>query len=167
MAQRPHFSPLIKCHEETREGFAIAHMVNFSNLVEKTRTLQFSHPITIIEGNLETLAELETNGFDVTTIRACLTQLLLKKQIGEELQKECHDIESEISNNFNEKQKVDEEITQLDLKMNELVAKLGDAVNRKELKERVISTLKSKQDVVRQNIQGLELDFQSIAGSLR
>lgn len=167
MAQKPHFSPLVKCSKETREGLAIAHMVNFSNLVEKTTKLQFSDPITVIESSLETLAELETNGFDVLKIRACLTQLLSKKQNGEELQKEYQDIENKISDSFNEKEKVDEEITQLNQKMNEISAKLGEAVSKKERKERVILTLKSKQDVVSQNVQGLQLDFQNIVGSLR
>ncbi|KAK1379084.1 hypothetical protein POM88_025828 [Heracleum sosnowskyi] len=166
MAQKPHFSPLVKCSKETREGLAIAHMVNFSNLVEITTKLQFSDPITVIESSLETLAELESNGFDVEKIRACLTQLLSKKQNREELQKEYQDIENEISNICNEKDKIDEEICQLNQKKNDIATKLGNAVSRKEMKEQVVLTLKSKQDVVSQNVQGLQLDFQNIAGSL-
>lgn len=161
--QKPHFSPLIKRPEETREGLAIAHMVNFSNLVERITKLQFSDPITVIESIVGALDELESNGFDVEFIRACLTQLLSKKQTGEELHKECRDIENEISDTLNEKEKVDEEITQLNQRMNELAAKLGDAVTRKEMKERVISTLKSK--LASKDVQGLQLEFQNIVSS--
>ncbi|XP_074340154.1 DUF724 domain-containing protein 6-like isoform X2 [Apium graveolens] len=166
LAQRPHFSPLVKLNEETREGLAIAHMVNFSNLAEKITKLKFSDPITVIERNMETLAELETNGFNVERIRAILTHLLSMKQKGEELQKEYQDIEYKISDSLNEIERVDEEIIRLNQKMEELVAKLGDVVSRKEMKDRVHSTLKSEQDVVSQRVKGLQLEFQNIAGSL-
>lgn len=48
MAHKPHFSPLVKCYEETREGLTIAYMVRFSNPVARTTKLQFSHPMTVI-----------------------------------------------------------------------------------------------------------------------
>lgn len=166
MAQTPHFSPLVKSNEETREGLAIAHMVNFSNLAEKITKLQFSDPITVIERNMETLAELESNGFDVERIRAILTQLLSMKQIGEELHKEYQDIETKISNSLNEMERVDEEIIQLNKNMDEILAKLGEVVSRKEMKDGVHSTLKSEQDGLSQRVQRLQLDFKNIAGSL-
>lgn len=92
--QKPHFSPLVKCREETREGLAVGVLVKFSNLVENTSKLQFSSEIAIIERSLETLAEFESHGFDVEKVQGCLTRLLSKKKRADELQKEYEDIQS-------------------------------------------------------------------------
>lgn len=103
-------------------------MVKFSNLAGKTFKLQYSHPITVIERNLETLAVQESNRIDIETVQACLIQLLSKKQREEELQKEYQDIATQISNSVDEKDKIDEEITQLNLNMEELAEKLHESV---------------------------------------
>lgn len=84
-----------------------------------------------------------------------MTQLLTKKKIREELQKEYQDIKNEMINSLNENETVDEEITELNKKVHKLVVKLGDVVTRNRMKERMILTLKSKQDVVSKNVQGM------------
>lgn len=58
-------------------------------------------------------------------------------------------------NSLNENETVDEEITELNKKVHKLVVKLGDVVTRNRMKERMILTLKSKQDVVSKNVQGM------------
>lgn len=78
--RKPHFNPLLKCREETREGLAIAHMVIFSTVVEKTLNLRFSDPSRVIIDNLKTLAELEKHGFDVEPVQARLRMLLAEKE---------------------------------------------------------------------------------------
>ncbi|KAK1375509.1 hypothetical protein POM88_031702 [Heracleum sosnowskyi] len=163
--QKPHFSPLIKYEENMREGLAIGTIVNFSNLVESTSKLQFSCDITIIEGKLESLAEYESHGFDVEKVRACLTQLLSKKQTASELQKEYDNIGSEIHNSLDEG-KLDEEINQLYQKLKEIEKKLAEAKLAKEMVEKKISALQTRQDVVVESVQSLEADFESIVGSL-
>ncbi|KAK1355872.1 hypothetical protein POM88_049128 [Heracleum sosnowskyi] len=130
--QKPHFSPLVKYEARMREGLAIATIVNFSNLLESTLKLQFSCDITIIEGNLESLAEYEPHGFDVEKVRACLTQLLSKKQTANELQKEYDNIGSEIHNSLDEG-KLHEEINQLYQKFEEIEKKLAEAKLAKEM----------------------------------
>lgn len=69
--------------------------------------------------------------------------------------KEYQDIENEMANSLNENEIVDEEITELNKKVHKLVVKLGDVVTRNKMKEMTILTLKSKQDVVSKNVQGL------------
>ncbi|KAL8113235.1 hypothetical protein AgCh_020527 [Apium graveolens] len=163
--QRPHFSPLVNCTEETREGLAIGTMVNFSNLVENTSKLQFSCDMTIIERSLETLAEFESHGIDVEKIRSCLTQLLSKKQTASELQKEYDNIESEICNSLDEG-KFDEEINQLNQQIEEIQKKLAEAKMAKEMREKTTSALRTRRDVVGESVQNLEAEFKSTVGSL-
>ncbi|KAK1352023.1 DUF724 domain-containing protein 5 [Heracleum sosnowskyi] len=79
MPQKPHFSPLFECKEETREGLAIGHMVRFSNVLGTSKP-KFSDSSIVIERKLETLDALEPYGFDVGAIRSILTELLLKKE---------------------------------------------------------------------------------------
>ncbi|XP_074371174.1 uncharacterized protein LOC141712225 isoform X2 [Apium graveolens] len=165
-AKKPHFSPLIKCEEETREGLAIGHMVTFCNLVENISTLQFSHPITVIESKLGILAELESHGFDVETVKACLTQLLSKKQREAELQKEYQDIGNTILYCVEEISKAEAEIAKLNNRIRELSAKLDDTVLKKKMKESEISTLHSKQEVVGNKLRTLQTDSENRAGGL-
>lgn len=163
--QKPHFSPLINYTEEIREGLAIGTMVNFSNLVENTSKLQFSCDITIIERSLETLAEFESHGIDVEKVRACLTQLLSKKRTASELEKEYYNIESEINNSLDEG-KLDEEINQLNQKVKEIQKKLAEAKLAKEMREKTTSALQTRRDVVKESVQSLEAEFESMVGSL-
>ncbi|XP_017241166.1 DUF724 domain-containing protein 6 isoform X2 [Daucus carota subsp. sativus] len=163
--KKPHFSPLVKCEEEIREGLAIGHVVNFSNLVENMSKIQFRHPITVIERKLGILADLKAHGFDVETVEARLAQLLSKKQREGELQKEYQDIEQKILNSAEEMSKADEEIAKLKKEIRELQAKLDDTISRKEIKENVIPTLQSKRNVVRENLGRLQTDFENILGA--
>lgn len=165
-AKKPHFSPLIKCKEESREGLAIGHMVNFCNLVEDISKLQFSHPITVIESKLGILAELESHGFDVETVQACLTQLLAKKQREAELQKEYQDIGNTIASSVEEISKAEKEIAKLNKRIREVSAKLDETVSKKKMKESEISTLQSKRDVVGNNLRTLQIDSENIVGAL-
>lgn len=163
--QKPHFSPLVKSREEIREGLAIGVLVNFSNLVENTSKLQFSSDIAIIERSLETLPEFESHGFDVKKVRSCLTQLLSKKKQAEELQKEYEDIRNELSNSEYEGE-LDEEINQLYQKFREIEKKLVEAKLKKETREKTLSALQSRRDVVAKTVQSLEAEFINVAGSL-
>lgn len=165
MTQKPHFSPLYEHMEETREGLALAHMVNFSNLVEDTSKLKFSSDIAVIERGLKNLAEFKSHGFDIEKVEACLTQLLLKKQRAEELQKEYNNIRSEMKNSVNEGQ-LDAEISQLHQKFREIEKKLEEAKLKKETRDKALSALQSKGDVVAKNVESLEVEFESIVDSL-
>nr|GEX99870.1 hypothetical protein [Tanacetum cinerariifolium] len=63
--QNPHFRPLLGVKESAREGMAIGTMVKFSSVMGRTYCLRVDSPRSDIEDFLETLVELESNGFDV------------------------------------------------------------------------------------------------------
>ncbi|XP_074359317.1 DUF724 domain-containing protein 7-like [Apium graveolens] len=86
MPQTPHFKSLSMIKEISREGRAVALMVWFSDVVEKIPTLQPDGPRNIMEDVVETLDELEDNGFDVFVIRDRLMQLLSSKDKRDELE---------------------------------------------------------------------------------
>uniref|UniRef100_A0A166EA72 Uncharacterized protein n=1 Tax=Daucus carota subsp. sativus TaxID=79200 RepID=A0A166EA72_DAUCS len=140
-------------------------MVNFHNLVENTSKLRFSSDIAVIERGLEALAKFKSHGFDVENVQACLTQLLLKKQKAEELQKECDDTRSKISNSSH-KGELDEEISRLCQKLKEIEKELSQAKLKKENRDTDSSALQSRMHAVAENIKSIQVEFESIVGSL-
>lgn len=156
--QKPHFSPLVNCNEDLREGLAIAHIVTFSNLMERTSKLRFSDPSSSIERSLEILADLELHGFDVEAVRVRLNDMLLKKDRERELQSEYRNIENEITKSNLEKAEFEKEIDKIQLKIREFAKKLVAVTSMKEMKEQEISTLGSKLDTIRENIKSIQLD---------
>nr|XP_043610793.1 uncharacterized protein LOC122582464 [Erigeron canadensis] len=101
-SQKPHFSPLKKVKVDHREGLAISCVVTFKNLVDKISKIQLTDPVDIINDSLETLVDLETHGFDVGAVRACLNEMLsLKDKVGQlrdlerkvEESKKCEQVE--------------------------------------------------------------------------
>lgn len=161
--RKPHFKPLGKCREETREGLAIAHMVTFSTVVEKTLNLRFSDPSSVIINNLKTLAELEKHGFDVEPVQARLRMLLAKKEKERKFQEEYKMIENEITQNVLERDKLSQEIIQINRTMKELAEKLTENDSKKLKKDMEISTLRTRQEAIYENVHGVEREFESAA----
>lgn len=156
--QKPHFSPLINCNEDVREGLAIAHMVNFSNLMGRTSKLRVSDTRSIIERSLATLVDLKLHGFDVEAAQAHLIELLSKKDKLHELQSEHKKVEDEITNNYLKKAESDKEINAIQQQMIELGEKLAGITTLKEIKEREISTLRLQLDTIHENINRIQLE---------
>ncbi|KAI3741733.1 hypothetical protein L1987_59407 [Smallanthus sonchifolius] len=97
LPQKPHFRPLLEgVRVGVQEGLAIGTMVTFSTVVDKTCSLRFDDPRSTIDDYLETLVELENNGFDVEVIRERLTGLLLIKDKQEELEEQSKGIVEKI-----------------------------------------------------------------------
>ncbi|XP_058196387.1 DUF724 domain-containing protein 3-like isoform X3 [Rhododendron vialii] len=165
MPQNPHFSPLVKSKEDSREGLAIGQMVIFSSVVEKTSKLQFSDPRSIIDSSLETLSDLETHGFDVHPIRHRLKELLSKKENQGHLLEESQEIEKKIAEQSVEKVKIGEEICEINKKMEELQEKLALATAMEKMTDYDIDTLKSKMDVIHRDIQNAQRDFGRLAAA--
>ncbi|KAK1357906.1 hypothetical protein POM88_051162 [Heracleum sosnowskyi] len=159
--RKPHFNPLLKCREETREGLAIAHMVTFSTVIEKTSKSRFSDPSSVIIDNLKTLAELEKHGFDVEPVRARLRMLLATKEKERKLQADYKMIENEITNNVLEKDKLSQEIIQINRTIKELAEKLTEIDSKMLRKDKEISTLRSRQEAIRENMHGIEHEFET------
>ncbi|XP_074356139.1 DUF724 domain-containing protein 5-like [Apium graveolens] len=82
--QNPHFQNLLLGKKGSREGSAITLMVDFVNVVEKTRTLEPDDPKNILDDMVEILHKVEYNGFDVNAVREHVVQLLSIKDNREE-----------------------------------------------------------------------------------
>ncbi|KAJ0520486.1 hypothetical protein HanIR_Chr10g0459951 [Helianthus annuus] len=84
--QNPHFRPLENLKESARERHAIHKMVDFSCVFEDMCRLQYDHPRTEFQYQLEILLELETHGFDVDSLRIRLMEMLSLKDKREALE---------------------------------------------------------------------------------
>ncbi|WCJ39138.1 protein of unknown function 724 1 [Euphorbia peplus] len=110
LPQKPHFSPLYEVNEATREGFAIAHLLNFANVVDKTSQLQVETPREVIDSYLKALSDLEVFGFDVKAVIERINRLLSIKTRQEQLDNQSQDMHSKIAECDSEKAKMQEEI---------------------------------------------------------
>ncbi|PSS23982.1 DUF724 domain-containing protein, partial [Actinidia chinensis var. chinensis] len=162
MPQRPHFRPLEKYKEDSREGLAIGYMVTFTSVVERISQLQFSSPASAIISTLETLSDLKNNGFDVGSISGRLKELLSKKEMEGQLLEELKGVEMQIMERGLENNKIDEEIHEIHSKMEELEEKLALASSRAKLKHSEVDALKSKIDVIVHDIQNAKNDFERL-----
>ncbi|KAI7985049.1 DUF724 domain-containing protein 7 [Camellia lanceoleosa] len=163
MPQQPHFQPLGKSKEDIREGLAIANMVTFANVVLWTSKLQFSDPRSVIDSHLETLSDLEAHGFNVDPIRGRLNELLSKKVRQGKLLAESKGVAMKINEQSLEKNKIDEEIHEIDKKMEELQEKLALATSMTKMKDNEIGALRSKKEVIDRDILKAQLDFEGLA----
>ncbi|XP_076929122.1 DUF724 domain-containing protein 1-like [Bidens hawaiensis] len=120
--QKPHFSPLKELKHDCREGFAIARMVTYANLVASLSDLQPNDTVDTINAILETLSDLETHGFDVGLIRERVNNcLFLKLKACRDTRKE---LEIELEKCDHEKSMVEKEVDELKVKMEELTEKM-------------------------------------------
>lgn len=154
--QNPHFRTLFSKRESSREGLAIALMVDFVNVVEKTSTLQPDGPKCIIEETLETLRELEDNGFDVDVVRDRVEQLLLTKDKREELEAKAKEGTDQI-----EQEKVED----LDNHIRLLREELALALSTKEQKDSIVAQLESTVNDINDRIRNVDLEFKALVAS--
>lgn len=156
--QKPHFSPLANCNEDVREGLAIAHMVNFSGMMDRISKIRLSDPRSNIDRSLETLAELKLHGFDVREAEVLLKGLLSKKNRMDELQLEYKNVETQIRKSNGEKVECEVEMNEIRLKMKELAEKLAVVTTMNEMKKQEICTLQSQLEAIRKNINSFQLN---------
>lgn len=165
LSQNPHFSPLWETKEDCREGLAIAHMVTFANVVQRTTNLQWTDSNHLIKNTLETLVDLEANGFDVGPVRARLDELLANKDEAGRLEGEMKEAEKEVEKCNREKMAIDEEINGLERKMREVEEKMVKAVAMKNVKDEEVMVVRSKLQVVSKRIADWKLAFEELVGS--
>ncbi|PKI71686.1 hypothetical protein CRG98_007908 [Punica granatum] len=111
--QNPHFGPLGCCNEKSREGMAIACMVNFASTVEKIFKLNNTDPMSSFKDCLETLVDLEPHGFDIEAVETHLRKLLKIKEGREKLQERSKESENLILELIQENAKIDEDMERL------------------------------------------------------
>ncbi|KAK9058888.1 hypothetical protein SSX86_023732 [Deinandra increscens subsp. villosa] len=141
--QKPHFSPLRKENEDYREGLAVAHMVTFTNIVQKLSEFQPNEPVDMINNSLQTLCDLETHGFDVGPIRGRLNKLLSLKSKAREHEDSRKEVEKELEKCNLEKGLVEKEMEQLKAKMQALNEKMAQITTAQKVKEEQIVRLQS------------------------
>ncbi|KAK1385028.1 hypothetical protein POM88_022763 [Heracleum sosnowskyi] len=165
LPQRPHFQSLGSRKESSREGLAIALMVDFAGVVEKTSTLQFDDPRSTIEDNLETLIELEKNGFDVKVIRDRLLSLLLIKDKQEELQGNSKETTDQIKEKNHDKVKIDEKIEEIDNQIRLLQEERTLILSTKEENDLSIASLEVTLNDISSIIKNVNLEFETLVAA--
>ncbi|KAL3517353.1 hypothetical protein ACH5RR_019942 [Cinchona calisaya] len=163
LPQKPHFRPLERCKESSREGLAIGCMVTYSSVVERTSRLQFDDPRSTIDDILETLAELESHGFDVQVVRGRITQLVTMKDKQDKLQEQAEQFQSEIDKHNVEKSQFNEEVDEMKKQMKYLQERLSQLASMKESKDREIASLESKREDIKKSIRNVQSDFEGLA----
>ncbi|KAL1833007.1 hypothetical protein ACET3Z_002658 [Daucus carota] len=162
LPQRPHFQSLCSRKESSREGLAIALMVNFAGVVEKTSTLKIDDPRSTIEDKLETLTELEKNGFDVKVVRDRLLRLLLIKDKQEELQANSKETTDKIKEINQDKIKIDERIEEIDNQIRLLQEERALVLSTKGEKDSSIAALEVKSNELSSSIKNASLEFEAL-----
>ncbi|KAK8663398.1 hypothetical protein V6N13_083219 [Hibiscus sabdariffa] len=164
MPQRPHFHPLVKSKEILREGLAVAHMLNFASLVQKTSELTVADPRNLFTTILDVLPEFEILGFDVKAVRDRTRELVAIKDRHGHLQHHSKEVVLQAKQCSDELTKINEEIDANQKRVRELEEKEALLMSRKKSKISEIVSLKVCADDTTKDIQNLEVDFESLAG---
>ncbi|XP_010481842.1 PREDICTED: DUF724 domain-containing protein 1-like [Camelina sativa] len=163
--QSPHFSPLSDANEDIREWSAIGMMVTFYGLLDEVKDLH----LDVSSGKLSSLstsfAKLEKHGFNVTNPQARISKVL-SLQVGRAKKAEerkC--LKEKIEAEEMERQKVEEEMAELERKRLELKRQEVVAKEKKEAVDKRIVDMKSCADTVDQEIEDVELEFQTLSAA--
>ncbi|KAF9620463.1 hypothetical protein IFM89_012640 [Coptis chinensis] len=137
MPQHPHFHPLQQVNELLREGQALGYMLTFANVIDKVNKAQLDEPYSTFENELETLIELEANGFNVHPVRARIKKLLRIKDTRARLHEEFEQVKGQIGKEEKE----------------ESIISVVDEIDEKfrELQESIAEIMKQQQMVVMEN----------------
>ena len=165
MPQNPHFHPLVKLNEILREGVAVGHMLTFASLVQRTSKLTVADPRNLFTSILDALLDMETLGFDVKAVSDRTSDLLFMKDRHEHLQDHSKEVELQATQLSGELSKINKEIDANYKKMRELEEKQALLLSMKESKTSQVTSLQVSADVTTQDIQSVEYDFESLAGS--
>ncbi|KAL8142647.1 hypothetical protein V2J09_015679 [Rumex salicifolius] len=157
--QNPHFQPLYNTKEHCREGLAICSMVTFSRLAEDVSKFQFDDPINILEDGIETLSDLERQGFSVELVRSRLIALLSIKRQHEQ----SYSLAKEIDEEVKERARIHQELDEIDKKMAELREKRALTVTEWQKKDTNIGGLQLRFDSVKEALEAAQVEFQMVA----
>lgn len=163
--QKPHFSPLKERNEYFREGLAIAFVVTFADLVRRVSSLQLTDPDDIINNSLETLAELESHGFNVGPVRDRLNALRTWKVKVGQLENKLENLKKDLEKCNLDKSEVEEEMSQLEVKIQELQEKMVQNVKMINVKNEEINKFQVSADCVSNQIMDWKSAFEKLAAS--
>ncbi|KAG8375967.1 hypothetical protein BUALT_Bualt09G0014200 [Buddleja alternifolia] len=139
------------CKESLREGLVIGYMVAFSRVVEKASGLQLHDPKSITDDIMETLADLKTYGFDVKVVQDRVTELLELKDKKEKLVNEVHELNNQILEHMQVRNRIEEEIRKLQ--------------SAKEKEDGEIASLQARLGETEESILNVGRIFEGIASS--
>ncbi|XP_009362733.2 uncharacterized protein LOC103952782 isoform X2 [Pyrus x bretschneideri] len=161
--QKPHFYPLVKCGELSRESLAIAKMLTFASLVEKTSKLNIEVPDDFFDSSFQELGDLETFGFDVKGVRDRLNSLLeMKVQLGQ-LQDKSKEVEIQIAEQTQERKKHNEKISGVAKQIKDLQDQLVVLMSEDAAKGTEISRLQSEENAIAESILSTRRNFEKLS----
>ncbi|XP_071699571.1 DUF724 domain-containing protein 7-like [Rutidosis leptorrhynchoides] len=165
--QQPHFRPLLKnVKESNQEGAAIGMMVMFSTVVDKTRGLKFDDPRGEIEDCLETLLELEDNGFNVNVIRERLKGLVGQKDTHDELAEESKRVVEKIEEHCKVlDESSDEEMEEIERQIRELEERKRQVLLKKEKRNLEIGVMKTTAEKIEREMREVNAEFDRLAAT--
>ncbi|XP_071718718.1 DUF724 domain-containing protein 7-like isoform X2 [Rutidosis leptorrhynchoides] len=165
--QKPHFRPLLEgVKKSAREGVTFGMMVTFSTMVDKTRGLKFDDPRSEIEDCLETLVELEDNGFDVNVIRERLLGLLEQKDKNDELEERSKRVGEKIEEHRKiQGENVDEEMEELHRQLRELEERRRRVLLKKDKRNSEICVMKTKAEKIEREMREVCVEFDRLAAT--
>ncbi|PWA40740.1 Agenet-like domain-containing protein [Artemisia annua] len=164
--QKPHFRPLLEgVKENAREGLAIGTMVTFSTVVDKTYCLRFDNPRKAIEDCLETLVELDRNGFDVKVIRDRLTRLLLFRDKQVALEDQSKGFVEKLEEHKIQETTIDEEVDEIDRQIRQLEENSKRVLLKKEKLTSEIDAMKAAEEAIEKEIREVAAKFDGLAAA--
>ncbi|PWA84097.1 Agenet-like domain-containing protein [Artemisia annua] len=166
LPQNPHFRPLLKgVKESAREGMAIGTMVTFSTVVGRTYCLRVDGPRSAIGDCLETLVELESNGFDVEVIRDRLTRLLLLKDKQEELADRSKGVVEKIEEQKMQEKTINDEVDEIDRQIRQLEDTRRKVLQKKEKWTVENDAMKAAEEAIEQELREVAAKFDGLAAA--
>nr|GEW30195.1 agenet-like domain-containing protein [Tanacetum cinerariifolium] len=164
--QNPHFRPLLEgVTESAREGLASGTMVTFSTVVDNINRLRFEDPRSTIEDCLETLVELESNGFNVEVIRDRLTCLLLIKVKQEELEDGSKGVVEKIKKQKIQEKTISDEVDEIDRQIRQLEETWRKVLLKKEEWKLEVDAMKATERATEQKIRQVAAEFDGLAAA--
>ena len=166
LPQKPHFQPLENFRESSREGLAIGYMVTFSSIVERASKLQLTDPVSIMDDILDTLSDLEKQGFEVGPIQDCINELLAIKCKQEKLANDTETINGQITGHSDTKDRLERDIEEINEHIMKLQRKRSQAESAKEREEEEIAFLQVRLRETIDSIKTVKNDFEGKVSSI-
>ncbi|GKB78341.1 agenet domain-containing protein, partial [Tanacetum coccineum] len=120
---------------------------------------------TAIEDSLETLVDLESNGFDVEVIRDRLTHLLLLKDKQEELEDRSKGVAEKIEEQKIQEKTVNDELDEFNKQIRQLEEKRRKVLLKKEKWTLEIGAMKATEEAIEQELLEVAAEFDGLAAA--
>ncbi|KAG9157069.1 hypothetical protein Leryth_009116 [Lithospermum erythrorhizon] len=161
--QMPHFSPLTRYEEKSREILAINMMMKYSYEIEMI-SAGSPDDLSSIQGTLKSLKVLEWHGFNTNPLQVHLNKLLVKMEEEEELKRNLEEVESGIRKCQDEKTEIERKVTDLDGQIKSLAEqiKLLQKQSRaeksmKDVKDLQLANLETQRDIMTMKLHVFQL----------